>query len=200
MNKTLKNLIKITAGLGLGVMIASCNKCSKPESKSTQVVASNGNTTDLGGIVFVNTDSLLNNYEYFKKIKNQFQEKSKKAQAELTAKGTAFQNEVNTYQKNAPTLTPEQRAMTEQRLARKQQELSAYNQNASEALANEQATENEKLYDKVAEYLKKHAKDKGYKMVLSYSKTNPGLLFADVSLDVTKDVIKGLNEEYKSGK
>ena len=85
-------------------------------------------------------------------------------------------------------------------MARKQQELSAYNQNASESLATEQAAENEKLYDKIAEYLKKHAKDKGYKMVLTYSKSNPGMLFADASLDVTKDVTTGLNEAYKSSK
>ena len=200
MNKTLKNLIKITAGLGLGVMVASCNKCSKQETKTVGVSSATEKTSSAEAIVFVNIDSLLSNYEYFKKLKNQFQEKSKKAQAELSAKGTAFQNEVASYQKNAGSLSPEQRAVTEQRLARKQQELSAYNQNASESLATEQAAENEKLYDKIAEYLKKHAKDKGYKMVLTYSKSNPGMLFADASLDVTKDVTTGLNEAYKSSK
>ena len=58
----------------------------------------------------------------------------------------------------------------------------------------------EKLYDKVADYLKGYAKEKGYKMVLTYSKGNSAILFADESLDVTKEVIKGLNEAYKSDK
>jgi outer membrane protein len=85
-------------------------------------------------------------------------------------------------------------------LARKQQELSAYSQNASDAFVKEEAAENEKLYDKVAQYLEKHAKDKGYKMVLTYSKSNPGLLYADKTLDITKEVVKGLNQEYGNGK
>jgi outer membrane protein len=34
-------------------------------------------------------------------------------------------------------------------------------------------------------------------MVLSYSKANPTILFADESLDVTSEVIVGLNEAYK---
>lgn len=196
MDQSLKKSIKITVGLALGMMAMACNNCSKQQTKSDIVKG----TDKAGGsesIVFVNTDSLLNNYDYFKKIKNQFQEKSKKAQADLSAKGAAFQNEVMAYQKNAASLSAEQRAATEQRLARKQQELSAYNQNASNTLAKEESVENEKLYNNVSEYLKKHAKEKGYKMVLTYSKSNPGLLFADEGLDVTSDVIKGLNAEYK---
>ena len=58
------------------------------------------------------------------------------------------------------------------------------------------AKEQEVLYNKVAEYLKTYAKTKGYKMVLTYSKGNSAILFADESLDVTKEVIKGLNEAY----
>lgn len=196
MNQILKKSIKITTGLAFGIMVTACNNGAKQQPKS-ETVKGTDQTGSLESIVFVNTDSLLNNYDYFKKVKNQFQEKSKKAQADLSAKGMAFQNEVAAYQKNAASLSTEQRAATEQRLARKQQELSMYNQNASNSLAKEEAVENEKLYDNVSAYLKKHAKDKGYKMVLTYSKSNPALLFADGSLDVTKEVIKGLNQEYK---
>jgi len=97
-------------------------------------------------------------------------------------------------------MSADQRAATEDRLARKQQELASYNQNASSALANEEAAENEKLYEKVAAFLKGFAKEKGYKMVLTYSKANPTVLFADESLDVTKEVVTGLNEAYAKDK
>ncbi len=193
MKKVLASLTKITAALVLAAVVISCNK-EQPKTTGTATVTADKNT-EL--IVFVNSDSLLNNYEYFKSIKDKFQSKSKKAQVDLTAKGNAFQREVADYQKNAPTLSAEQRATTEERLARKQQELAAFNQNAGNALANEEAVENEKLYNKVSDYLKKHAKTKGYKMVLTYSKANPTVLFADESLDVTKEVVSGLNDEYK---
>ncbi|TAE38571.1 MAG: OmpH family outer membrane protein [Sphingobacteriales bacterium] len=173
----------------------------KEQPKNTENTKTTTTVKDVNAtIVYVNSDSLLNNYTYFKEIKAKFEAKSEKAQSDLKQKGTAFQREVAAYQQGAAAMSADQRAETEKRLARKQQELQGYQQNAGAALQNEEAAENEKLYNKVAEYLKKHAKIKGYKLVLTYSKTNSALLFADESLDVTKEVIKGLNEEYTPAK
>ncbi len=58
------------------------------------------------------------------------------------------------------------------------------------------ASKNGKLYDKFAEFVKQYAKDNGYKLVLTYSKTNPNVLYGDPSLDVTADVVKKLNDAY----
>lgn len=198
MKSKLSVSIKISLAIAVIVSINACNKQPKTADKvETKTVESN---IENSAIVFVNSDSLLNNYTYFKEIKAKFEGKSKKAQDDLKSKGTAFQREVAAYQQGAATLTAEQRAATEQRLARKQQELQGYQQNAGAALQNEEGVENEKLYNKVAEYLKKYAKVKGYKMVLTYSKSNSSILFADESLDITKEVIKGLNEDYKTDK
>ncbi|MDF3079118.1 MAG: OmpH family outer membrane protein [Sphingobacteriaceae bacterium] len=192
-------VLNVAAGLVLTAAIVSCNKDQpKTTTASTSTAADKPETSQQ--IVFVNEDSLLSNYEYFKDIKGKIESKSKKAQSDLQSKGSAFQREVAEYQKQSQTMSADERAATEQRLARKQQELAAYNQNAGAALQNDQAAENVKLYDKVADYLKDYAKKKGYKMVLSYSKANPTILFADASLDVTKDVVSGLNEAYKSEK
>ncbi|MBC7760043.1 MAG: OmpH family outer membrane protein [Phormidesmis sp. FL-bin-119] len=195
MKKIFANLSKVAGVLLISATVISC---AKEQPKTSTSVTTSTNKSE--AIVYVNSDSLLNNYEYFKDVKNVFQEKSKKAQADLTAKGTAFQREVAQYQQNASNLSADERSSTEQRLARKQQELAAFNQTAGNALANEEAVENEKLYNKVSEFLKGFAKTKGYKMVLTYSKANPTVLFADESLDVTKEVLAGLNDVYKKEK
>jgi outer membrane protein len=195
MKKLITRISKIAAILTLSIIVVSCNK---EQSKSTGSDSAPAGVSQ--EIVYVNSDSLLTNYDYYKDVRDKFQEKSKKAQADLTAKGTAFQREVAAYQQGAAGLSAEQRANTEERLARKQQELATYNQNAGNALANEEATENDKLYNKVSDYLKVYAKSKGYKIVLTYSKSNPAVLYADESLDVTKAVVNGLNAEYKKEK
>jgi outer membrane protein len=148
-------------------------------------------------IVFVNSDSLVNNYEYYKAVKAKLQDLSQKAQSELAAKGAAFQKEVAAYQKNASALTPMQKAATEKRLAKKQQDLQVLGENTQKQLQDESADQNAKLYDRIAQYLKGYSKLKGYKMVLTYSKANPTMLYGDDSLDVTKEVVAGLNDEYK---
>jgi len=196
MKKLVTSISKIAVILILSAIVVSCNK---EQTKSTGGTAS-GSAGAAEGIVYVNSDSLLSNYDYYKAVRDKFQEKSKKAQADLTAKGTAFQREVAAYQQGAANLSAEQRATTEERLARKQQELATYNQNAGNALANEEAAENDKLYNKVSDYLKGYAKSKGYKIVLTYSKSNPAVLYADESLDVTKAVVDGLNANYKKEK
>lgn len=149
-------------------------------------------------IVYVNSDSLLSKYQYFKDLEVKMNAKTKSAQSDMGAKAQAFQREVAQYQQQQSTLSADQRATTEERLARKQQELQTYQQNAGAALQSETAKEQEKLYDKVADYLKGYAKKKGYKMVLTYAKGNSAILFADESLDVTDEVITGLNEAYKT--
>ena len=197
MKRPFKSITLLALGLISTAVLVSCNNKEQPKA-GTPSVATDTQKSEL--VVYVNSDSLLSNYDYFKDLKTKFEDKSKKTQADLNSKGVAFQQEVAAYQKNAATLSADQRASTEQRLARKQQELSSYNQNASNALANEEAGENEKLYNKVSDFLKVHAKAKGYKLVLTYSKSNPTVLFADDALDVTKEVVSGLNDAYKTEK
>ncbi len=187
-----------TAVALVSVMAACQNKENTPAATTKTTGESAVSSKDQ--IVYVNSDSLLTKYEYFKDLKAKLDSKTKSAQADMGAKTQAFQREVAQYQQNQNTLPADQRAATEQRLARKQQELQAYQQNAGSALQNEQAVEQEKLYDKVADYLKTYSKNKGYKMVLTYSKGNSAILFADDSLDITSEVITGLNEAYKADK
>ncbi|WP_461788148.1 OmpH/Skp family outer membrane protein [Pedobacter sp.] len=196
------NTVKIsgiaTAIAIVSVMSACGNKETKTEGTSTKPTVSVDANKDK--IVFVDSDSLLNQYEYFKVLKTKMEAKGKAADADLKAKGQAFQRDMQQYQSQANGMTAEQRAATEERLSRKQQELQAYQQNAGAAFQNEQAKEQEALYNKVADYLKTYAKEKGYKMVLKYQKGMGDILFADESLDVTTEVIKGLNEAYNKEK
>jgi outer membrane protein len=195
---TLKVSSLATAIAIVSVLTACGNKENTTATTTTKsptaVVAENEK------IVFVNSDSLLTKYEYFKALKVKMETKSKAAENDYAARQQSFQREVQQYQAQQNTLPADQRAATEQRLQRKGQELQAYQQNAGAALQNESAKENETLYNKVADYLKEYAKTKGYKMVLSYSKGNSSILFADNSLDVTSEVIKGLNEAYTKDK
>lgn len=192
--KTTLKLSSVATAVALVSVLASCQN---KDEKSTTAKTTDAAVSNSEKIVYVNSDSLLTKYQYFKDLKVKLDGKSKTAQSDLVSKQDAFKREVAQYQQQANTLPADQRAATEERLARKQQELQAYSQNAGAALQNEQAAENEKLYDKVADYLKVYAKKKGYKMVLGYSKGNGTILFADESLDVTSEVIVGLNEAYK---
>jgi outer membrane protein len=186
-------LTKFTFGILIAGSIAACNQ-NKTADKPAAATAATVDSKET--IVYINTDTLYSKYEYFKDMNKRLEDKGKASQGDLQAKGQAFQRQVAEYQKSAPTLPADQRQAQEQQLQRKQQELQGYQQNATAEFQNEQATESNKLYDKVSEFAKGYAKEKGYKLVLMYSKANPTVLYGDASLDVTSDVVKRLNEAY----
>lgn len=189
-------LTKFTFGILIAGSIAACNQNKTADKPAAAATAPDGKET----VVYINSDTLYSKYEYAKDVNKRLDDKGKSAQGDLAAKGQAFQREVAEYQKNAATLPADQRQATEQRLQRKQQELQGYQQNATAQFQNDQASEASKLYDKIAEFTKAYAKEKGYKLVLTYSKANPTVLYGDASLDVTADVVKRLNDAYTKEK
>jgi outer membrane protein len=203
MRTTVNSFIKLSLAIAVATVAAACSQ-NKADSKTATTTASTTTaatvTPEKAEIVYVNSDTLLNRYDYFKDMSKRLQDKGKSAQGDLASKGQAFQREVADYQKTASTLSADQRASTEQRLQRKQQELQAYQQNSTAQFQQEQASENAKLYDKIADFMKQYAKEKGYKMVLTFSKANPTVLYGDPSLDVTADVVKRLNDSYGKDK
>jgi len=184
---------KLTLAILIAGSITACKQGPTTPAATAPVAASADNKN---AIVFINSDSLSKNYAYVKDMDKRLTTKSDAAKADLQSKGEAFQREVADYQKAANTMPADQRQTTEQRLQREQQQLQSYQQNAAAEVQNEQSVEMGKLYDKISDFIKSYAKEKGYKMVLTYSKNNTSMLYGDQSLDVTADVVKRLNDAY----
>ncbi|HTE01128.1 MAG TPA: OmpH family outer membrane protein [Mucilaginibacter sp.] len=187
------SLAKLTLGLLVAGSIAACNSNKTGDKAATSSVAT-------GGIVFINQDTLLAKYEYFKDMTKRLDDKNKAATNDVGARQQAIQREYVDYQKSANTLSADQRATTEQRLSREGQDFQTYKQNAGAQLQNDAVAEQTKFYEKVSEFAKGYAKEKGYKLVLTFQKGNANLLYGDPGLDVTADVVKRLNEAYAKDK
>jgi outer membrane protein len=179
--------------LGLSVAILSCNKAA--DSGKT------GTSQPSGRIVYVNTDTLLNNYEYYKDVVKEFENKRFALENELQRKGQSFQNEVALFQRRAQAggMTQEQAQTTQLQLQKKEQDIMLYRDNAAGNLGQEQAKKTDQLLTNIQDYLKKYNKSDKYDMVIGYSKGG-GVLYAKEDLDITQDVLKGLNEEYSKNK
>ena len=147
-------------------------------------------------IVYVNVDSLLTKYEYFKDAQKVLSSKRFQLDNDLNTRGRSLQNEVAFFQQKAPTMTQEQGRATEAALQKKQQDLVAYRDRAAQSLAADEQKKNEDLYNQIFEYLKKYNKQNKYEFVLGYTKGG-GILFANASNDVTAPILAGLNKEYK---
>jgi len=146
-------------------------------------------------VAYINSDSVLENYDYFDELRAEFQEKSKKLETEYQNRAQGLQKEVSDYQRNINNLTIGQAKALEEDLMKKQQNLRLYQENLSQQLLKEEARMNKELYEKVTAFLEDYSKKNGLQLVVKYNQGSD-VLYATDSMNITKAVIKGLNDEY----
>jgi len=152
-------------------------------------------------IGFVNSDTVMENYALVKNIKDSLIAKQAKAEADYTAQSNIFEALVTKYQKDlkANTLTIEQAQATEKALAAKQESLLALKDDLTQKLGAEELAMNSMLQDSIINYLKRYNRKHNYDYILGFSRGS-GILIANDSLDLTKEVLDGLNKEYENEK
>jgi outer membrane protein len=147
-------------------------------------------------IAYINADTVLKYYEYLKSTKVKLEEKTKKMDADYRNRAMGLQNEIAAYQRNVSNMTLGQVKAVEEDLGKKQQNLQMYQQSLGQQLMEEEAKIQKELYDRITVFLKKYGIEKGLQIVLKFDQTSD-LLFANNPLDISQDVITGLNAEYK---
>jgi outer membrane protein len=92
-------------------------------------------------------------------------------------------------------LTIAQARAVEEDLGRKRQNLLQYQETISQDLMREEAAITQELYEKVSSYLKTYGDENNLQVVLTYS-AGSGLLYANDALNITDQVLSGLNSIY----
>ncbi len=152
-------------------------------------------------IAYINSDSVLKQYDYLKAEQEKFDAKGKKIEDDLKNRAQSLQTEIESYQRNVNSMTIGQAKAIEEDLGKKQQNFEMYRERVTQELLADQDKLNKALYDKVTAFLKDYGNKKGYHMVLKFN-TASDVLYATDALDISKDVVAGLNEAYRqeSGK
>ena len=163
--------------------------------KSTNTSESSVAAGDLK-IAYINADTVLKYYEYLKTTKVKLEEKTKKMDQDYRNRAMGLQNEIAAYQRNVSNMTLGQVKAVEEDLGKKQQNLQMYQQSLSQQLMEEESKIQKELYDRITVFLKKYGNEKGLQIVLKFDPTSD-VLFAGQPLDISQDVITGLNDAYK---
>ncbi len=85
---------------------------------------------------------------------------------------------------------------TEARLLDKQKTLLQYRVSLAKQLGEDERQVTEKINQNIDEFMKRYAKEQGFKMILSY-KQGVTAWYMEADLDITKEVLKQLNKEYQ---
>lgn len=164
--------------------------------------AEKGNATKLtaGKIAFFEMDSLQNNYDYYKQVIKELTDHEQNIRSLLINKKKALGEKLKYYQGQQKSMTPEQYNAASAELGQMEKELQAEEQNQTSQLSQETRDKLSSVKKKVEEFLKEYNATHKYDYIISNSINNDFIFYKDSTLNITNDLIKGLNEKYKKDK
>ena len=198
--KRMKTIASLLVAVIVALTFVQCNNVAK---QPLQVVYSSdvANVQQTVKIAYVDIDTLLSNYELWKELNEEMLRKEENIRATLNEKAKALQSDFEDFDRklNNNGFTTRERAEAEQnRILKKREELEAL----QERLSNELAIENNKnsmlFLDSINSYINYYNKQKGYNVILS--RIGDNILYIDSEMNITHDIIKGLNDRYYRNK
>ncbi len=152
-------------------------------------------------IVYINTDTLWNQYQFVIDGMDKLTRAEASMRKQYEATAMKFQAEYEEYMKQgqAGLLTLKQQQDTEKSLKDQQQALMDMDKSLSERLIAKKQTMNKQINDTIVTFIERFRVEKGYTLILQYAYLS-GVLAADPALDVTDEVLGRLNAKYEFDK
>lgn len=194
----MKKIYLFAASL-ITIVAVSCNSQQTPAATTTSNTAKVADSGDYSGIVYINTDSLLRGYQMYKDLSAEFQLKAEKVQKELNMKAGIFETQYKSFQNKIEKglVTRAEAQKMEQDLQMEQQTLVKYRDEKLGELQEQEQVMTNNISENVRVYIEKYNAEKKYKMIINTSMATNVIVAADPSVDITTEVLTGLNAEYK---
>jgi outer membrane protein len=174
---------KVLLFIAISISLVACDK-KAPETKDFKTA-------------YVDTAELMKEYTETKdleaKYKGQAAEKGRQLEAEINR----FKQEAASFQSNAQANGQEWAQKKGAELQRREQQLAQAQQGLQMQLQQESGKEMDSLVKGVKKFIKDYGKEKGYDYIYGTGDA-ASVLYAKDSYDITKDIIKLLNDKYKS--
>lgn len=168
----------------------------KSDNQPTSAIqkASSGSMT----LAFVNSDTLLANYNLVKQMREELEKSSTQYERELQNKQSAFEKDAAYFQDqvNKKTISESSAQEVYSSLMAEQQKLYDLREKYSTELAKREFDMNQLLLDSLNNFLARYNKKMNFDYILSYNKGG-SILAANDSLDLTDEVLQLLNAEFE---
>lgn len=174
---------KIVVIIALAISIVSCNK---PVAEVKEVKTA-----------YIDTSVLMKEYTEAKDLEAKYKAKGEEKGRQLQAEIDRFKQEASNFQAQAQANGQAWAQQKGAELQKKEQQLSYAQQALSQQLQQEGGAEMDSLVTGVKKFIKAYGKEKGYAYI--YGTGEPAsILYAEDKFDITKEIVKLLNDKYKA--
>ena len=192
------SVISLVAVVVFGVLTLTEKNTASAE------VTEGGEATEVaakGDIVYIDLDRILMDYDMANDLRSVVETKVQNIQAEVTRRGKKLENDVIEFQNKIDKglLTRTNAELQSQKLQQQELEFNNYAAQKQQEINEENVVMMNQLGDAIQTFLTKYNEEKQYAMILTNSGGAP-VITADAALDITDDVLAGLNEEYIKSK
>ncbi|MHC1708283.1 MAG: OmpH family outer membrane protein [Bacteroidales bacterium] len=148
-------------------------------------------------IAFVNSDTIKAQYQLVKDLQENLETKFTNLNKDISNRQSALESRAADLQKKyeARQISLEEAQKMDEMLKMEGQKLYDLNQDYSDKIAQEELTMNKVYVDSINNFLERFNNQYNFDYILGYSKGG-GILYARDTLDITKYVLEGLNQEY----
>jgi outer membrane protein len=146
-------------------------------------------------IAFVHSEKVLSGYERVSADLEKFKATVAPWSANVDTLRAELSRASAGYQRERDKLSPAVRSQREVQLTRQQQQLEQYQAVMQQKANTERERLDKEILNEINPFLKDFARQEGYKII--FSSENGSIAYADDALDVTDEVIAGLNKRYR---
>lgn len=191
------NVILVAAVSFLFVKVFSGND-SKSTKKSNSLADSTGTQINKSNtIAFVELDSLNEKINYIKDRRHELEGEQKAIETEWQNGYRGLENRKNDFLKRGNSITQQEAEKFQGELMKQQQQIDGKKQGLSQQLSEKSYKFMDDIQKKLKDFLIEFNKDKKFQYILTTGTGMDYMLYKDQSLNITDEVIKGMNEVMK---
>jgi outer membrane protein len=143
-------------------------------------------------IAYFEMDSVTNSFAMVKEVKAELSREEDKINSQVSRLQKMFNDRLAQYQKQPMSAIQSEQANKE--MLQLQESIRAQKQDMDQRYQDLYMRKMQEVKSRIEEFLKEYNKTKGYSYILGYE---PGFIFyKDSTLNITGDLIKGLNDQY----
>lgn len=191
--------INILLFLGLAILyvLFFSKKGDDGSGKVAQALQKSGSGTMK--VAFINNDSVLAHYDLVTKLSDELAGKTKRLEAEVANKQKAFEKDAAYFQEQVQKKSLSDQSAQEiyAQLQQNQQNILEMRDRYAMELQQNQLDMNVVVLDSVMNFLKRYNEKYKFDYILGFTKGG-NILYANDTLDITNDVIRELNGQYRA--
>ncbi len=148
-------------------------------------------------VAYVDLDSLNEKIVYFKQSRRDIEQQQKTVEAEITGAYKALEAKQNSFSKQNQNPTPDDIQNFRAQLMQEQQNIETKKQNYTQQLNQKNFELVELIRKNLKDFLTDYNLQKKYHYILTTTSDFDYMIYKDSTLNITNDVIKGMNEKMK---